>query len=113
MAITRVKLSGSTDYKPILVAASSTPGTTIHDHDGGSQIDEVWLWACNTSTSDVKLTIENGGTSAGFLCEQTIPAESGYIPVFQGFMADNSTNIDAFAGTGNVINIIGHVNQIS
>lgn len=109
---TKEVLSGSTDGKPILVTASSTPGTTIHDAHA-SATDEVWLWACNTSASDVKLTIENGGTTAGFLCEVTIPAESGYIPIFEGLIATNSTNIDAFAGTGSVINIAGFVNRIT
>ena len=47
-------LSGSTNGRPIAVSASATPGTIIHTSQSGtSGIDEVWLYATNTSTSSV------------------------------------------------------------
>ncbi len=53
----KFKLSGSTDGKQIKVAAASSPGTTIHTADP-TALDEIWIYAVNSSGSSVKLTIE-------------------------------------------------------
>lgn len=107
--ITYEKLSASTDGRLIKVAATATAGTTIHTASASS-LDQVWLYATNTSTSDVKLTIEYGGTtSPDDLIEQTIPAEAGLILVVKGLVLTNSLVVRAFAGTGDVINIGGYV----
>ena len=51
-------LSGSTNGKNIEVAATASAGTTIHTAVAGtSDMDEIWLYACNTDSSDRKLTI--------------------------------------------------------
>jgi hypothetical protein len=112
--ITKAKLSGSTDGKGILVAASTTPGTAIHTATAltGDNWDEVWLWAVNTDSADRKLTLELGGTTAGFIDEVTIPTEGGYILVVPGFIFQNAAALAAFAAAGSVVNIIGFVNQI-
>jgi hypothetical protein len=58
-------LSGSTNGKPILIAATATPGTIIHTADSGADvIDNVYLWVANTTGSNVDLTIEWGGVSS-------------------------------------------------
>lgn len=108
-------LSGSTNGKAIKVAATSTPGTTIHTAvSGTSSIDEVWLWAQNTDTTDRKLTIEFGGTtSPDDTFELTIPAESGLIPVVPGLPLQNSLVVKAFAATANVVLVTGYVNRIA
>ena len=42
----------------VKVAATSSAGTAIHTaSDTATTIDEIWLYAVNTSTSSVKLTI--------------------------------------------------------
>jgi hypothetical protein len=54
-------LSGSTDGKAIKVVQTATAGTTIHTAvSGTSDIDEIWLYAVNSSASAVKLTLEWG-----------------------------------------------------
>ena len=111
-------LSGSTDGKGILVAATATAGTTIHTGSTtASVIDEVWLYAVNTSATNVKLTVEYGGTtSPNDLIEFTVPAESGlYLIVPALLIKGNATPlvIRAFAGTTNVIAIHGYINRIS
>jgi hypothetical protein len=108
-------LSGGTNGKNIKVAATSTPGTTIHTAvSGTSSFDEIWLWAMNTDTSDRKLTIEFGGTtSPDDTIELTIPAESGWIPVVPGHLLQNSLVVKAFAATANVVLINGYVNRIA
>lgn len=111
---TKVKLSGSTDGKAIKVAATETAGTTIHTAvSGTSDFDEVWLWAFNSHTADVQLTIEFGGTGAP---DQNIivnvPTKSGLIPVIPGLILQNGAVVGAFAGTTNVITLTGFVNRI-
>jgi hypothetical protein len=113
----KVELSGSTDGRMIKVAATGTPGTTIHTANavtGADNYDEVWLEAVNTDTVARKLTIEWGGTtSPDDLIEVTIPPESGLVMVVNGMILQNGLVIRAFAAAANVINIIGYVNRMT
>jgi hypothetical protein len=109
-------LSGSTNGKGIKVAATATAGTTIHTAVAGtSSFDEVWLYAHNTSSAAVKLTIEYGGVAApDDHIEITIGAEgTGLVLVAPGILLQNSLVVRAFAGTANVLNIFGYVNRIA
>lgn len=111
---TKTILSGSTNGKPISVSASATAGTIIHTAQSGtSGLDEIWMYAVNTSTSSVKLTIEFGGTTSVENIELTITGESGLVLVIPGLVLNNSQVVRAFAGTANVISISGYVNRIS
>ena len=109
-------LSGSTNGKAIKVVATATAGTTIHTAVSGSaSLDEVWLYAHNTSASSVKLTLEWGEATApdGHI-EINISAEgAGLVLIAPGILLQNSLVIKAFAGTANVINIFGFVNRIA
>lgn len=109
-------LSGSTNGKAIKVAATATAGTLIHTAASGtSTIDEIWLYAHNTSSATVKLTIEWGEATApdGHI-EINIGAEgTGMVLVAPGIPLQNSLVVRAFAGTANVINIFGYVNRIA
>jgi uncharacterized membrane protein YjjP (DUF1212 family) len=109
---TKVKLSGSTDGRNVLVAATASAGTTIHTAHA-TALDEIWLYAVNSDTTDRKLTIEFGGTTApNDLIEQTITAEGGLILIVPGILLTNSVLVRAFAATANVITINGFVNRI-
>lgn len=113
------KLSGSTNGRMIKVVQTATTGTTIHaTGTSATIIDEVWLYAVNSSTSDVKLTIEYGGTtSPDDLIEFTVKAENGLYLLVPGLILTGTgaaaTNVTAFAGTANVISIGGYVNRIT
>jgi hypothetical protein len=110
----KLPLSGSTNGKGINIAATATTGTTIHTAvSGTSSFDEVWMYAVNTSTSSVKLTVEFGGTAAADNIEITIPGESGLVLVIPGLFLNNSLVVTAFAGTTNVISIHGYVNRVA
>ena len=110
---TKVILSGSTNGKQIKIAASATPGTTIHTASA-TALDEIWLWAVNSDTTARKLTVEWGeATAPDGLIEVTIPAESGYLMVVPGLVLTNSLVVKAFAATANVILINGYVNRIA
>ena len=112
----KVLLSGSTNGKAIKVAATATAGTTIHTAVSGSaSLDEVWLYAHNSSASAVKLTLEWGeATAPDGNIEINIGAEgTGLVLVAPGLLLQNSLVVKAFAGTANVVTLTGYVNRIS
>ena len=114
--ISKVKLSGSTDGRPVIVAASSSAGTTIHTGDGtATTYDEIWLWATNFNTSTETLVLEWGGTSASDVMITTInPNETVLIApgwVIKGH-ASTALIVKAYSTTANKVNITGYVNQI-
>ena len=110
---TKVILSGSTSGKQIKVAATATAGTTIHTAHATS-LDEIWLWAVNSSTTAVKITVEWGdATAPDGNIEVTVPGESGYLLVVPGLVLTGSLVVKAFAGTANVLLVNGYVNRIT
>lgn len=114
----KIPLSGSTDGRLIKVAATATAGTTIHTGSTTvTTIDELWLYAVNSDTTDRKLTIEFGNTSSpDDLIEQTITAESGLILVVPGLIIKGNATalvVRAFAASANVVMIGGYVNRIT
>jgi len=119
MPISKQLLSGSTGGMPIKVVSTATTGTTIHATGTSSSIiDEVWLYATNTSTSAVTLTIEYGATTApDNNIVLTIPSKSGLSICVAGLVLAGTgaaaRTITAFASSANVINIIGFINRIS
>jgi hypothetical protein len=116
---TKVLLSGSTQGKPVKVVATATTGTTIHATGTSSTIiDEVWLYAYNSSTGPIALTVEYGGTTAPDQnIKIDIPPTSGLTLVVPGLILTGTgaaaNSITAFAGTANVITLSGYVNRIS
>jgi hypothetical protein len=110
---TKVVLSGSTSGKQIKVVATATAGTTIHTAHA-TALDEIWLWAVNSSTTAVKLTVEWGeATAPDGNIEVTVPGESGYLMVVPGLVLTGSLVVKAFAGTANVLLVNGYVNRIA
>ena len=113
MTISRQLLSGSTNGRGVKVAATATPGTTIHTAHATS-LDEVWLWCVNSDTVARKLTVEFGGTtSPDDLIEVSIPSESGLVLVSPGLTVTGGVVVRAFAATANVLVVMGHVNRIT
>ena len=127
-AITKGLVSGATDGRGIKLTdtAASTnndTGYTIHTAvSGTTDIDEIWLWAHNSSTSPVKVTIEfgnavaSGATTASTdpddRIEVTVPGEQGLMQIIPGLWLQNACVVRAFAATGNVITIHGFCNRI-
>jgi len=118
---TKVNLSGSTQGKAIKIAAttSGSAGTTVHATGTSSSIiDEVWLYAYNSSSAAVVLTVQWGGvTAVDNEIKLTIPATSGLTLVVPGLILTGTgsaaNTIAAYAATTNVITISGYVNRIS
>ena len=114
----KITFSSSTDGKGILVAATGTAGTQIHECSAtATTYDEVWLYAYNGHTANVVLTIEFGGvTVPNNVIVQTIPFKQGLYLVVPGLvLKGNATKliVAAFASVTNVISITGWVNRIS
>ncbi len=110
----KVQLSGGTTGKSIKVVATATPGTTVHTAHATST-DELWLWALNSTTSNVLLTIEFGGTTdPDDLLEITVPPTgAGPIAVIPGWTLTNSLVVRAFAASANVVTVNGYVNRVT
>jgi len=102
----------------VLVAATATAGTTVHTAANvATTIDEIWLYAVNSSTSGVKLTIEWGeATAPNGNIELTVAAESGLVLVSPGLVLQGNATpkvVKAFAATANVVVIHGYVNRVT
>lgn len=115
----RIVLSGSTKGRAIKVAATGTPGTTIHTGSStNTTMDEVWLYAMNTDTQPRKLTVEWGGTSApDDLIEINLAAESGLVLIAPGLPIQGDSSaalvVRAFCSSANVITIHGYANRVT
>lgn len=110
---TKMKLSASTDGRMIKVVPIVTAGTLIHTAHATS-LDEIWLYAVNSSAVNVKITTEYGGVaSPDDLIEITVPAESGLVCIVPGLLLSNSLLVRVFAATANVVMVGGFVNRIT
>jgi hypothetical protein len=112
-------LSSSSVGAPTTVVATASTGTTIHATGTSSSIiDEVWLYANNTSTSPVLLTVQFGGTASPQNAKPiTLAPQSGDVLIVAGLPLTGTgaaaTTVYAYAGTASVITISGYVNRIS
>ena len=114
---TKAHLSGAADGLAVKVAATSSTGTTIHTAVSGTtagSFSEVFLWATNTSTAAVQLTIEWGTTTAadGNIIV-TVPPKEGLMAVVPGLILHNSKVVTAFAAQADVILLAGYANEIA
>ena len=111
---TKQILSGSTNGRPIKVVATATAGTLIHTAvAGASDIDEIYLYACNTHTAAILLTVEWGGVSSpDDHIQFSILNESGLYCIAPGLLLQNGLIVRAFAASANLITIHGFVNRI-
>jgi hypothetical protein len=107
-------LSGSTQGKGILVAATSSAGTLLHTAvSGTTDLDEIWLYAVNTHSADIKLTLEWGeATEPNGNIEITVPFEEGLMLLVPGLLLQNGLTVKAFASIANEIVIHGYANKI-
>jgi hypothetical protein len=114
-----IPFSASTQGQGVKVAATSTAGTLIHTTGTSATIvDRVSLWAFNSHSADVELTIEFGGATAPDQnIVQTITADTGLTLVVDGLVllgnGSAALTVKAFAGTTNVVVVNGYVMRIT
>lgn len=115
----KLHLSGSTQGRQIKVAATSSPGTTIHTTGTSSTvIDEVWLYATNQDTVERTLTVQHGNTtSPDDWITLNIPAKAGLTVVLPGLTLSGTGSVGnvvrAFASAANVVLVSGYVNRVA
>jgi len=112
----KAKLSASTNGRPVVVAATATAGTEIHEAGGGSDsgaIDEIWLYATNIDTSEIELTLEWGDAAVTDNIKISIPSKSGLTLVSPGIILTGGLTLKAFAGTASKILLFGYVNRVT
>lgn len=108
--IAREGLSGSSAGTPIVLSSTTSPGTLIHEADGGGEaIDEVYLWVANPTGDDVMLTVSFGGSS-----EQSIIIHAGAAPsvLVDGVSLSNGETFRAYSDIGGALSIVGYTNRI-
>ena len=105
----KLRLSGSKYGKGILVG---TDETFIHLSAWGSiEIDEVWLYVSNISTSDTcVLTVIWGDDSNSEIVKTIQPQKLTLIS--PGLLLGNGNIITAYASIANKLLIHGYVNRI-
>lgn len=108
-------LSGSASGKGIVVSSvTAGSGNVIHTAvSGTADFDEVWIYAFNSHSSSVNLTLEFGGTGANEGISQPIDPSSGLYLLVPGFVVQGGAVISAYSGNASKISIYGYVNRIS
>lgn len=117
---TKQLLSQSTNGKSIVITATGVDTTMIHTTQASSGImDEVWLYATNSTTADITLNVLYGGINftTDILFEGVVEAYAGNTLICPGLiLRGNGTTGSSIYGNTSVlsgINIFGYVNRIS
>jgi len=111
----KINLSASSTGAPILISTTGSTGTTIHSTNSASTIiDEVYLYASNTATTQNNLTLFFGTTAQSIIAG--IPPQSGLSLLIPGLpLIGNgsvSSTISAFATSANTISVTGFINRM-
>lgn len=114
--VAKQELSGGTDGIGVKVVATASAGTDIHTANSvtaSGLYDEITLYATNTHTSAVTLTIQFGGTTAvtNDIIHVIQPNET--LLVVPGLILQNSLIVKAYASNANTTSIHGYVNRIT
>lgn len=116
LAISPGILSGSTNGRPIPVAATASPGTLIHTATSVSgALDQIDLDVTNVTGSAVSITVEWGGVSDPgdhLVKNYSIPAYTK-MALASGLRLSGGVIVRAFAGTAGALNITGSVATIT
>ena len=107
---------GAANGTGIELAVDSGTYTTVHTSSGtAGDIDEIWLYASNTDTSDIKVTLKFGGTDdPDDIIEVTVGAEAGLVLLVPGLiLKGGSLVLLGAAATASKVSVFGYVNRIA
>ena len=112
---TSLKLSASSNGRNVKIAATPSTGTLLHTPSATSGVtDFMYVDACNTSASDVTLTLQFGGvTSTDDHIEIIMTGKNGWERIVSGLPLEAAKQLHAFAGTTNVINCNGFIHRLT
>lgn len=115
MAVTPLKLSGSTNGRGISLA-TSVAGTTLHTTataTGASKFDEIYVWVANFATVGRVVQMHIGSTGGADVVLDTIPPRAGFVQVLHGVRLSGGLLVRGKAGFANVLYAFGVVNRNS
>ena len=107
---------GAANGTGIELAVDSGTYTTVHTSSGtAGDIDEIWLYASNTDTSDIKVTLKFGGTDdPDDIIEVIVGAEAGLVLLVPGLiLKGGSLVLLGAAATAAKVTVFGYVNRIA
>ena len=107
---------GAANGTGIELAVDSGTYTTVHTSSGtAGDIDEIWLYGSNTDTSDIKVTLQFGGTTdPDDIMEVTVGAEAGLVLLVPGLiLKGGSLVLLGAAATAAKVTVFGYVNRIA
>ena len=109
---TKQQFSGSTSGRPIQVASTSSPGTTIHTVGTATgTIDECYIYASNLSAGNITLNLELGTTATDSLVRVTIPSQDTVFCVPGIPLSATTSIIKAYSTATSICNVYGFVNR--
>ena len=113
-------LSQSIDGKAVNITATLSSTTLIHTTlSSSSVLDEVWLYATNSTSSDITFNLLYGGINFinDILFEGVIEAYAGSVLICPGLIArgNDTTGFSIYGSSTSIsgINVFGYVNRIS
>jgi len=103
----------------IALAIDSGTFTTIHTTTTtASTLDEIWMYAVNSHSADLKVTIRFGGVEEPEdYIEYTVATEAGLVLIVPGLILQGKAStgliILGAAATGDEVAVYGYVNRIT
>jgi hypothetical protein len=115
----KIPLSTTAIGAGVLLTSTGVPGVLVHQtQNNATDIDEIWLYANNTGTSDATMTVYWGLTGAtNILGPINIQAYAGPTLVSPGLVLEGSGStasvVYANSSVASGINIYGYINRIT
>jgi hypothetical protein len=113
----KIILSGSTDGEGLrLTVTAPSTGLVVHTCVTGAaqSIDELWLYAHSTVSTEIELSYALGPTTAtGSRVRHTITADQkrGQILIIPGLVGRNAKEWKCWVTTTDRVNLFGYVNR--
>ena len=108
--IVKRALSESTNGRAIKVTATTSPGTLIHTARSLA-IDEIWLYAYNSSILSIEVFLQWGGTTNDDLRRYLILPRTEILLV-PGMILTGSLEVRIYAQRANELFIYGFVHEL-
>lgn len=118
MAVSPIKLSGSTNGRGVVVTSiTAASGNVLHTTvtgAGASVFDEVYVYAMNLTTVARKVVVNAGGTATGDRIRLTLPSSSGGLFLMvPGLRYNGGVTLRAYATSASKVSMHGYVNRNS
>lgn len=111
--VTKGKLSGSTNGKPIVITNTSSPGTLIHTAtNAANTVDWITLYVYNGDASERTLVLEWGGTTSAEELRETIGSKAGVQLEMPALPLDGGLIVRAWCSSASALKVLGFVERV-